>query len=299
MMRTALFATAWFFAAAASSTVFAQNLLPNPGFDTDIAGWTSGSSIDLFWEPEDEEDLGGSGSLRAERVGGTSIAVFSSCIPVTPGTVYTFGGSLRIPESLAGRTVNAQARLRFTDTLICSGSLDSVTSDHAVRFPGSWGPAQGTAVAPPGAVGALLIFSLAVVNSPATLELAVDNAYLLQDRTCALSPTTLCLNDRRFRVWSEWERPDGSRGFARIRTLTNDSGLLWFFNSANIELVTKVLDGCAGPTQRYWVFAAGLTNVGVTLHVRDTVAGETRTYENPLGQAFLPIQDTAAFATCP
>src|SRR5205807_4105842 len=46
------------------------------------------------------------------------------------------------------------------------------------------------------------------------------------------------------------------------------------------------------------VFAGGLTDVNVVLTVRDTVTGTTRTYTNPSGTAFQPIQDTDAFTTC-
>ena len=46
-------------------------------------------------------------------------------------------------------------------------------------------------------------------------------------------------------------------------------------------------------------YAAGLTDVKVTLRVADTVAGEVREYSSPMGTAFAPIQDTDAFDTCP
>jgi len=46
------------------------------------------------------------------------------------------------------------------------------------------------------------------------------------------------------------------------------------------------------------VFAAGLTDVEVTLTVTDTVSGQVRKYRSTLGKPFLPVQDTAAFATC-
>jgi hypothetical protein len=42
-----------------------------------------------------------------------------------------------------------------------------------------------------------------------------------------------------------------------------------------------------------------LTNVNVVLTVRDTKNGAVKTYTNPQGVAFQPVQDTAAFATCP
>jgi hypothetical protein len=80
--------------------------------------------------------------------------------------------------------------------------------------------------------------------------------------------------------------------------LTSDSGYFWFFDAANIEIVVKTLNGC-GVNGRYWVFAAGLTDVEVTLRVTDTQTGALKTYVNPRGIAFQPIQDTSAFATCP
>ena len=82
--------------------------------------------------------------------------------------------------------------------------------------------------------------------------------------------------------------------------LTGDSGYFWFFDAANIEVVTKVLNGCGLPPGAYWVFAAGLTNVHVELKVIDTQTGTVYLKENPQGTAFAPIQDTAAFpASCP
>ena len=80
--------------------------------------------------------------------------------------------------------------------------------------------------------------------------------------------------------------------------ITDDSGYFWFFDAGNIEVVAKVLDGC-GVNGRYWVLAGGLTNVEAALVVTDTKTGAAKTYANPAGTAFRPIQDTAAFATCP
>ncbi len=68
----------------------------------------------------------------------------------------------------------------------------------------------------------------------------------------------------------------------------------------NVEVtVWDALDGCFGPSSSFWVFAAGLTDVEVTLRVTDTVSGEVKEYSNPLGSAFEPVLDTSAFATCP
>jgi hypothetical protein len=116
--------------------------------------------------------------------------------------------------------------------------------------------------------------------------------------SCRPDPSTLCLGNGRFRVTTNWRRPDGSTGAGNAVPITDDTGYFWFFDAKNIEVVTKVLDGC-GVNGRFWVFSGGLTNVEVTLAVTDTRTGTVATYANPLGTPFEPIQDTSAFATCP
>jgi glucose/arabinose dehydrogenase len=116
---------------------------------------------------------------------------------------------------------------------------------------------------------------------------------------CAESATALCLLGGRFRVEAAWEDHAGGRGPGRAERFTDESGWFWFFNPLNTELVVKVRDACAPPFERFWFFAAGLTDVGVTLTVADTETREVRRYERPRGQAFAPVQDTQAFDTCP
>ncbi len=115
---------------------------------------------------------------------------------------------------------------------------------------------------------------------------------------CSPSTTTMCLNNNRFAVTAAYRTNDGRSGNGTGTELTADSGYFYFFNAANIEVVIKVLNACP-VNGAYWVFAAGLTNVEVTLRVVDTQNGTVKTYFNPLGTAFAPVQDTSAFATCP
>jgi hypothetical protein len=115
--------------------------------------------------------------------------------------------------------------------------------------------------------------------------------------SCAPSETTLCLNGGRFTVAAQWRTPGGQAGHAQAVQLTGDTGYFWFFGAANVEAVVKVLNAC-GANQRFWVFAAGLTNVEVDLTVADTWTGNSRTYRNPLDTPFQPLQDTDAFRSC-
>lgn len=101
----------------------------------------------------------------------------------------------------------------------------------------------------------------------------------------------------RFRVSAIWRTATIGNTAALPVQITQDSGYFWFRGRDNVELVVKVLNGC-GVNNRFWVFLAGLTNVGVTLTVEDTFTGTTRTYTNPVNRPFLPVQDTNAFASC-
>jgi V8-like Glu-specific endopeptidase len=118
-----------------------------------------------------------------------------------------------------------------------------------------------------------------------------------QPTVCTQNATTLCLVNNRFAVSATFRTNDSS-GTGQAVRLTSDTGYFWFFGSSNVEVVIKVLDAC-GFSQRFWVFAGGLTNVNVVLTVIDTKNGTVKTYTNPINTAFLPIQDTGAFATCP
>lgn len=93
-------------------------------------------------------------------------------------------------------------------------------------------------------------------------------------------------------------------GFDDVNTVSNVLGgraevaddCFWFFEPQNVELVTRVLDGCT-VNDHYWVFAAATTNVEFEFAVTDTALGTTATYANPLGQVMPVLVDTMAFRT--
>lgn len=116
---------------------------------------------------------------------------------------------------------------------------------------------------------------------------------------CNENPKALCLGDGRFRVRALFTTGSGQPEDANVVRLTGDSGYLWFFDRDNVEVIVKIVNACSPPFQRFWFFAAGLTNVRVDIEVTDTETGEIKTYVNPLNQPFEPIQDTSGFDTCP
>lgn len=136
-----------------------------------------------------------------------------------------------------------------------------------------------------------------VINRAATeAGVGIDHSLLF-----AVTPTDqppVLVLDERFSIAGTWRRLDGRTGNAIGEPLAGSSqaGVLWFFRPENIEMMIKVLDGCA-QNGHYWLFASGLTNVEVDLTVTDTVTGAERRVVNPLGRPFAPVLDTRAF-TC-
>lgn len=128
---------------------------------------------------------------------------------------------------------------------------------------------------------------------------AVETLEIVSANSCLPNATTICLDNGRFRVTANWETQGGTSGPAFATEETDTTGLFWFFDPGNIELVVKTIDACNTLSDSFWVFAGGLTDVGVTLEVTDMQSDTTITYENPIGQRFVTITDTAAFSTCP
>ncbi|MEM1249545.1 MAG: hypothetical protein AAGK22_24430 [Acidobacteriota bacterium] len=113
--------------------------------------------------------------------------------------------------------------------------------------------------------------------------------------TCATTDTELCLREGRFKVTIDWQDFDGNTGQARVSSLrTDDSGVFFFFDKDNWEVLVKVIDGCA-VTGHQWVFSAASTNIQYTLTVTDLETDRVATYTNPLGEASAAVTDTSAF----
>lgn len=116
---------------------------------------------------------------------------------------------------------------------------------------------------------------------------------------CDAGPDAITLLNGRFQFDVCYETNTGQSGTGKLAFQQGTGATLWFFNSNNPEIFVKVRDACVAPFNRYWIFAAGLTNVEVTITVTDLQSGASETYFNPLGNPFESVQDTDSFATCP
>ena len=116
---------------------------------------------------------------------------------------------------------------------------------------------------------------------------------------CTSTATSLCLYDR-FAVSVEWRNGAGVVADAlRVPGVgTPASGLFYFFDPLNWELLAKMANGC-GLNGRYWVFVSGSTELFYRLEVADVVRGAQRIYFSYPGPNPPAITDTDAFATGP
>ena len=111
---------------------------------------------------------------------------------------------------------------------------------------------------------------------------------------CLPSSTALCLQNARFKIEVAWSVPaQGRSGVGQAIPLSSDTGTFWFFDSANYELMIKVLDG--RPVNGHiWVFYGALSNVAYAITVTDTQTGAIRNYANPDG-TLASVADVLAF----
>ena len=105
----------------------------------------------------------------------------------------------------------------------------------------------------------------------------------------------MCLLGSAYEAEVEWWTQDGESGMGRVaEARTDESGLFWFFGPSNLEMLVKVLDGCA-LNGRHWVYGAAATSLGYSLRVTDKTTGLTKEYRNEAGNLADAIVDTDAF----
>ena len=211
----------------------------------------------------------------------------------------------------AAATTDVEYELTVTDTL--SGFTQTYSNPLGVAAPAltdtfafatceAADPGAGTQTASPTKVAQQVedfLGGVEKLDGPPVSRDGADKADKMVPCDAAGDDTILCLRGDRFQLELDWMNFEGETGEGHtVPVDSNDSGLLWFFDADNWEMLVKVINGC-NFNGHYWVFAAATTNVEYTLDVTDTEAETTVTYVNELGNAADALTDTFAFATCP
>ena len=132
---------------------------------------------------------------------------------------------------------------------------------------------------------------LSGAHAPVAIRIRIDR----QDASSGCRPTTdVLFFDGGYRVSMCYRTPAGEEGQAKAGIwASGQSGLLWFFDRENAEVLVKVLDGCKINGHR-WVFVAPVTDLEFNLWVSGPL-GRRWTHSNAQGVTASTRADTAAF----
>lgn len=270
--------------------------LTSDTFDTAVTGWSFAPGT-VGWSSADASGRSSSGSAKLTNMlpGAGDSVKMSRCVAVTPPvTSYVWAGRFRLGAGVTGGAEGWLDLTFFNSSDCTSNEVGSATLRLGAGSP--WGRSLFAWTIP--SSHANLIHSVAV--EPTLIKSAAGGLVSghFDDVLFGVNATASLASDR-FLVGTTWKTGTGQIGLGSPVELTTDSAYFWFFAATNVEMIVKVLNGCS-LTNRYWVFAGGLTNVETYWTVIDTNGGGgTKWYLNPQGKAFLPVQDTNALPSCP
>jgi len=140
----------------------AQNLVLDPHFSSSISAWTvtpsPGITVIFLRDPGPGVDgAPGFATLSGPSLGPIFYSA-STCVPVQPGVVYSFGGNVRFRSS---QPSSGDFTLDFFSDATCGTEIPEQLAGSSQALgdtPGRWTLCQGFATALPGAASAKLLF---------------------------------------------------------------------------------------------------------------------------------------------
>ncbi len=180
-MRALRFVAIVFAVVFPASVGLGQNLLINPNFHTDVAGWTASSESALAWDPLDAEASPASGSAVVTCLGeepNDSNGTFQCVGGITGESYFLFAADMLIPSGQS-ETGHAHLLVQWYSESGCTGFLGLAdTSGFPSTTPDVWLTDFGIAEAPAGAQFARLRLSVSKNEGVGSLDAHFDNVVL-------------------------------------------------------------------------------------------------------------------------
>jgi len=152
--------------------LMAQNVLVNPGFDSDILSWDNPYNEPAIWDGRDASDSAASGSalLTNDLGNGGSTGILSQCFDVSEGAAINFSAKVYQPSGQTGEGFG-HLRIRFYSEAACQTYLSSGNSSSDDSSFDTWIAVSGsdTAVASSGSVR----LYLAIIGTVSNEDFAV------------------------------------------------------------------------------------------------------------------------------
>lgn len=287
--------------ALTAPSVRAENLIDFGTFDmpSDVVPWQHEfENPEVDWDARDANLAANSGSIRLtarNAEANTGFSTTTRCFQVTQGLKYQLKAKTLIPSG-QNRNIESTLFFNFSGTSNCNGSELLRGNTNVAKTSGSWQVLDsGLLTAPEFAHSVSISLGNRKVEAGGEAVVLFDDLQLEElTGDCEPSATRLCITDNRFAVEVEWLTKQGTQGDGTPLPLTPDSGLFWFFEPSNLEVLIKVLDACA-ITNSYWVYLAATTDVNYRLTVIDTKTNGIRQYINPQGVRSQAVADTEGF----
>ncbi len=295
-------------------------IAPSPDWFVGVSGlslldgqgrWSTSRSVDLFPYDAGTEEGGGFSLDNPATVPRGTITSIRGMGPFTDAPMARLTFQLLEADGAAGFEGDVAAEPAGDDAVVVSWTGEWAEPERGVLDIEARGQKIGWTLlrAADASAGMARIDGLDV-GAPYTLRLRADTAgggaayseevsATIGDvrGACRTGENFLCVREGRFEVQVHWKNNAVTGNYGSGRSVpvevSDESGLFWFFNEANIELVVKVLDG-GGINGNYWVFYGALSDVEYWITVRETAGGGRRTYHNPQGR-ICGQNDTAAF----
>lgn len=165
-----------------------QNLVSNPGFDTDVTGWSTGATATIQWDTLDTDSNPASGSALVTNLSTTAddaTGARQNITGISGGEYYKMSADILIPGAQS-ETGRANLLIQWYDQADCAGNVGLFSTSWVTdSITDVWLTSSGTALAPASVQCARLRLTVWKNEDSGTLDAHFDNVRFEYDQVFA------------------------------------------------------------------------------------------------------------------